>query len=140
MHLRTNLLLKVTRQIDLLVVCPADSYGFTQYIHSQGVNCRYIGAMHALSSSFHTRQLLLCEAVARTAKVLLRQAIQHIMRKGRAESFLAEERGKSRDENFFDHQRNVIKARDEAIVDIFNLVLGKGASSEEFWNGQYDSA
>jgi tetratricopeptide (TPR) repeat protein len=68
-------------------------------------------------------------------KILLRQAMHHVNRKGRAESLLAEERGKSRDENFLDHQRNVIKARNEAIVDIFNLVLGRGTRSEEFWNG-----
>jgi hypothetical protein len=135
--LRTSTVIEVVRKLDFMVVFPMDSYGLTKYMHASGVNCRHLGLMYKFSNVFHVRQLLLCEAVARTVKVLLKQILQRCSRRGKAESLMAEERGRSKESHFVDHQQSLLVSKKRAVVDMFNLVLGGGPQCDEFWTGAY---
>ena len=133
-------LIQVVRHLDNMVVFPLESYGFTNYLHTNGVNCRYLGDMYKISSVFHVKQMLLCEAIARSVKVLLKQNLQHCSRRGKAESGIAEERGRSMESHFVDHQDALLLAKKNVIVDMFNLVLGFGPKSDQFWTGESSNA
>lgn len=126
---------QLVKRLDYMVVIPLESYGLTQLMHASGVNCRHLGLMYKRSSVFHVRQLLLCEAVARSVKVLLKQILQKCTRRGKAESGMAEDRGRSKESHFSDHQHVLLQSKKQAIVDLFNLVLGHGPESDEFWSG-----
>ena len=134
--LQSYVLFEVVRQLDLLIVLPVDSYAITKFLHRNGINCRYIGRLYHMSSVFHVRQLLLCEAIARVVKCILRDLLRHITRHGKAETFIAEKRRRSKESHFYDHQEKLAEAKSVAVTDMFNLVLGCSKMSTEFWNGK----
>lgn len=123
------------KKLDNMVVFPIDSYSLTKFIHASGINCRYLGLMYMCSTSFQVKQMLLCEAVARTVKTLLKQVLQQLSRRGKAESQMAEERRRSKESHFEQHQQSLLAAKRAAVVDMFNLVLGTGQNCDEFWTG-----
>ena len=134
--MKTATIVDAVKKLDYMVVFPMDSYGMVKFMHAHGINCRHLGRMYDCSSVFHVRQLLLCEAIARTVKVLLKQILQRCSRRGKAESEMAVERGRSRDTHFIDHQQSLLASKKRAVVDMFNLVLGSGVQCDEFWTGR----
>ena len=135
-RLRSERVFEATRLLDLLIVLPVDSYGITRFVHSHGINCRYLGLMYEYSSAFHVRQLILCESIARAVKVMMNQLLRHTSRRGRAMTMLAEQRKRSKESHFVDYQQALLKAKSIAVVDTFNLVMGCSPKSADFWNGE----
>lgn len=133
--LKTLTAFELVKMLDYMVVLPLDSYSLTKFLHANGVNIRHLGLMYNYSRIFHVRQILLCEAVARTVKVLLKQVLQRCTRRGKAECLMAEERGRSKEAHFVDYQQSLMLSKRRAVVDMFNLVLGAGPKCDEFWTG-----
>lgn len=133
-HLHTTHILQVVRKLDNLAALPFDSYGLTQFLHNSGVNMRYLGRLHSLSRMPHVKDMLLCEAIARCCKTLLHETLRNASRRARAESLIAEQRKRSKLANFVEHQNNLLKRKRDAIIDLFNLVLGSGDDTDDFWN------
>jgi hypothetical protein len=135
-RLRAERVFEATRLLDLVVVLPVDSYGITRFMHSNGINCRYLGLMYEYSTAFHVRQLILCESIARAVKVLMNQLLRHTSRRGRAMTMLAEQRRRSKESHFIDYQQALLKAKSIAVVDTFNIVMGCSPKSADFWSGE----
>jgi tetratricopeptide (TPR) repeat protein len=133
--LHATTLVDVAKNLDLLFFIPLDSYGLTHYIHSYGVNVRKLGLLYLLCKLPFLKQLILCEIIARSCKVLLGHTLRNISRKFAAESMVAVLRGRSSNADFTEVQEVTNNARKAAVVDIFNIVLGSGANSGSFWSG-----
>jgi tetratricopeptide (TPR) repeat protein len=133
--LKNVTIVRLVKKLDYMVVFPMESFGLTRFMHSNGVNCRHLGVMYELSSVFHVRQLLLCEAVARSVKTLLKLVLQRCSRRGRAEGVVAQERGRSREAHFLEHQEALLAAKRLVVVDMFNMALGHGERCDGFWTG-----
>lgn len=133
--LHSTTLIDVAKNLDLLFFIPLDSYGLTQYIHSYGINVRKLGLLYLLCKLPFLKQLILCEVIARSCKVLLGHTLRNISRKFAAESMVAVHRGRSSDANFNELQAVTNNARKAAVIDMFNMVLGSSANSVTFWSG-----
>ena len=129
------LLPEMAAKLDGLVAMPVDSYGLTHFFHTHGANMRHLGVVLSLSRTPFVRRILLTEAIARTCKVLLNQTLREIARRGKAESLQAEYRGRSIEENYLEHMELLHKNRRTAVLDMFNLLLGSGEASVNFWRG-----
>lgn len=117
---------EVMTRLDSLMFVPIDSYGLTQYLHSMGVNMRRIGICYELSKVPYIKQMLVIEAIGRTCKVLLNHTLRTLTRDAAADVMPTRE-----------HERCYILSdtKIQAVVDLFNLVLGSGEDSREFWDG-----
>ena len=132
-HLHSKVIPNVAHELDTMSVLPLDSFGLTEYLHSHGVNIRYIGKIYKMSKAPHVKDLLLCEAVARCVKSLLNQSLRNIARKGRAETIIAEDRKRSQKGDFINHQSKILTSKTAVVIYFFNLVLGFGESTDSFW-------
>lgn len=101
---------------------PLDSWAWTQVLHGNGMNMRHIGRVAAESGNSGAVQALCCEALARSAKRLLRQALW----RRQPWAILAE--GDPTDRL---KKPEAIAIREA--LRIFNASLGSGASSYCFW-------
>lgn len=111
-----------------------DSYGITKFLHDRGINCRMIGILYSLSKVQIVKNALLCEAIARTCKTLLFSALRQCSRRGKGEAnimALLKENLEERD--FLDHQTTLLADKKRIVLDFFNLVLGSGNETKDFW-------
>lgn len=127
-------------KMDTLECCPLDSYSLTELIHKEGLCCRHLGLLFDLAKTVHTKQIILVEMIARSAKTILNQSMRHFSRecKARVDEYLQSNSLQGR--NFQeDYCRKMIDELNSdfshAIVDLFNLVLGFGHEVKEFWCG-----
>jgi len=134
-QLYTVLIPQVAVKLDDLLAMPLDSYGVTQYLHRQGLNCRHMGGLFSLCKNPSSRYILLSEIVARSCKTILFQSLRYFTRKGKGMSIQAEYRGRSKEIDFRTHQDQIITDRAQVVLDFFNLVLGHGSETADFWKG-----
>jgi len=112
----------VVQRLDDLSVLPMDGLQFSEYLHSQGISIRYLGAIASATTLPHVRELCLSEMVARSGKRLfadsLRRAILHFKSTGakRVEEELA---------NY--------------TVMIFQSILGSGSKSTKYFEEKLQS-
>ncbi|KAG9393581.1 Clustered mitochondria [Carpediemonas membranifera] len=125
----------VVRALDSLDSPFHTSFELTQYLHRAGVNVRYLGLVARLSRVPHVRQHAVTEMIARTAKTILNDSLRRMTRffarhgvqpetQYDAEGFPIMEEP---DDDYTGTQFKSI------IVDLFNLVLGSGPESTQFW-------
>lgn len=96
---------------------------------------RYLGDIYSRSTMPHVKDLILCEAVARAIKVVLNHSLRKQSRYARAQTLMAEQRKRSKAENYIQHQGTVLKNKVEVFVDMYNVVFGRGPATDEFWAG-----
>ncbi|CAK9026992.1 unnamed protein product [Durusdinium trenchii] len=103
---------------------PLDSRGWTEVLHASGVNIRHMSRVASLASSSAAASLHR-EALARSAKWLLRKRLW----KKKPWATVAPQ---------VIHEVHMGPERTAAleVLKIFNLVLGSGADSENFWEQQ----
>jgi hypothetical protein len=135
--LRQDCIPDLVKKLDTLTALPLDSYGLTRFLHSHGVNMRYLGDIYLRTEMPHIKDLILCEAIARSCKMILNQSLKNISRLGRAQTVIAEQRKRSKLSNYIEHQGKVLHSKFLVILDLFNLVLGSGPETEEFWRGMF---
>ena len=135
-HLHAKVVPQVTQQLDSLSVLPLDSFAFTEFLHSHGVNMRFLGKIYHISQAPHVKDLVLCEAISRCVKNLLNQTLRNIARKGRAETIIAEDRNRSKKGDFINHQSRILTSKTSAVIYFFNMVLGHGIETDSFWNSK----
>jgi len=133
-HLYTKILPELARVLDCMMTMPMDSTELTNIFHSYGVGMRHLGAVYSLAKSVHTKQLLLVEAVARSCKVLLNNSLRLSARRGKAQTLDAEARQRSTREHFVEHMELLHHNRKEAVLQMFNLVLGSSKASTQLWS------
>jgi len=132
-YLRTHTIPQFVAALDALAINPTDSVSLASAMHSRGINMRYLGYIFKMTSMPHVKGLVLAEAVARTAKHVLNQAARSISRKARAEMMEAEKRGRSRDEDFKEHNEKLRTTLSSRLLDFLNLILGMSDESDAFW-------
>ncbi|GMH80892.1 hypothetical protein TrST_g10829 [Triparma strigata] len=132
-HLRTHTIPQFVAALDALAITPNDSVSFTKAMHSRGINMRYLGYIYDMTALPHIKSLVLAEAAARTAKHVFNQAARSLSRKAKVEMHQAKERGKSRDENFQEHNERLRTQLSERRIDFLNLILGMSDESDAFW-------
>jgi hypothetical protein len=135
-HLHAKVLPRIIQQLDTMSALPMDSFGLTEFLHSHGVNIRFLGDIYKRSCAPHVKDLVLCEAISRCTKSLLNQSLRNLARKGRAETIIAEDRKRSQKEDFINHQSRILTSKTAAVVYFFNMVLGAGEETESFWNSK----
>jgi hypothetical protein len=135
--LREDLIPDLVMKLDSLTSFPLDTYGLTQLLHSHGVNMRYLGDLYYRTRLAHVKDLILCEVIGRSCKIILNQSLKNISRLGRAQTVIAEQRKRSKFNNYIEHQGKVLHSKLQVILDLFNLVLGSGTDSEEFWRSKF---
>lgn len=135
-HLHAKVIPEVVILLDTMSALPLDSCGLTDFLHSHGVNMRHLGKIYKSSTVPHVKDLILCEAIARSVKSLLNQTLRNIARKGRAETIIAEDRKRSQKEDFVNHQSKILMSKTAAVIYFFNIVLGYGPETDKFWNSK----
>ena len=123
----------LTNSLDNLTEVALDSSSLTRLLHANGINVRYLGKVHNLAKYPHVKSLALVEICSRAAKHILNQTFRQISRKGRAEMLSAEARGRSRDEDFLEHNAKLRREMNDYVLDFLNLVLGMSEESDRFW-------
>eukprot|EP00602_Paraphysomonas_sp_CaronLab_P003718 CAMPEP_0185033556 /NCGR_PEP_ID=MMETSP1103-20130426/22598_1 /TAXON_ID=36769 /ORGANISM="Paraphysomonas bandaiensis, Strain Caron Lab Isolate" /LENGTH=1323 /DNA_ID=CAMNT_0027569865 /DNA_START=14 /DNA_END=3985 /DNA_ORIENTATION=- len=131
--LREELIPDIVMKLDLISTLPTDSYGLTEFLHAHGVNMRYLGDIYTRSRMPHVKEIVLCEAISRSCKVVLNHALGRLARRGRGQTLVAEQRKRSRAENYIEHQGTVLKNKIDTVVDMFNVVFGYGEVTDDFW-------
>jgi len=121
---------QLSSALDELSSLPVDSHGLTHCFHQYGVNMRHLGVVRSMCRAKHVKQMLMCEAVARCAKVLLNKSLRSLARKGKSESMLGEYRGRSGEADFVAQMNFLVEERKSIVLDLFNLVLGE---DDSFW-------
>lgn len=134
--LREDLIPDIVLKLDSMTSIPLDTFGFTRFLHSHGVNMRYLGDIYLRIEMPHIKDLILCEAICRSCKTLLNQSLKNISRLGRAQTVIAEQRKRSKVSNYIEHQGKVLHSKIQVVLDLFNLLLGSGADTEEFWRSK----
>jgi tetratricopeptide (TPR) repeat protein len=134
-HLYTVTLPLVASKLDSLSYVPIDSYGFTEFLHSHGVNMRLMGPLYSLSKILFIKRMILSEAIARTCKGILKHGLKDISRRSKAESIAAQFRGRSTEKHYEEHNDVVNKEKKLLMLDLFNLVLGQSTQTSTFWSG-----
>lgn len=132
-HLRKHTLPAFVAALDALSITPTDSYFLSKEMHARGINMRYLGYIFELTTLPHVKGLVLAEATARVAKHILNQATRTISRKARAEMSQAEQRGRSRDEDFREHNDKLRKSLATSVLDFLNLLMGTSEETDVFW-------
>ena len=125
----------VVLKLETLTAVAIDSYGFTEFLHSHGVNIRYLGEIYARSKVPHVKDMVLCEGISRACKTVLNQSLRKLSRRGRAETLIAEQRKRSRSEHYIHHQGVILRDKLAVVVDLFNTVFGYGEDTDLFWKG-----
>lgn len=75
LKVRTDKIGEIVELLDSLSILPIDSKSFTQALHANGVNCRYIGLVAQRTKLTHVKDLCLVEIVARTCKRIYYQQL-----------------------------------------------------------------
>jgi hypothetical protein len=135
--LREDCIPDLVKKLDSLTVLPLDTYGLTKFLHSHGVNIRYLGDIYWRTKMPHIKDLILCEVISRSCKMILNQSMKNISRLGHAQTVIAEQRKRSKLNNYLDHQAKVLNSKLRVVIDLFNLVLGSGSDVEEFWKSKF---
>ena len=94
---------------------------------------RHLGLIFSITSLPHIKSMVLAEATARVSKHILNQTTRSARRKTRAEVMQAEERGRSQDKDFREHNEKLRSTLTTRLVDFLNLVMGSSAESDAFW-------
>jgi hypothetical protein len=94
-----------------------------------------MGVLFNLCRSLWARQLIFHEMVGRAAKHILRDIGRSIARDGHARMLIAMRRKRSRPSDYVELKDNVEAKQREAVVDIFNSILGYGSTVDSFWDG-----
>lgn len=136
-HLHAKVIPEMVTLLDTMSSLPMDSCGLTEFLHSRGVNIRYLGKIYKMCKTPHVKDIVLCEAIARSVKSLLNQTLRNIARKGRAETIIAEDRNRSQKEDFLNHQSRILTSKTAAVIYFFNMVLGYGPETDSFWNSKF---
>lgn len=134
-YLYTVILPLVASKLDSLSYVPVDSYGFTEFLHSHGVNMKLMGLLYSLCKILFVKRIILSEAIARTCKGILKHGLKDISRRSKAESISAQYRGRSTEKNYKEHNDVVNKEKKLLMLDIFNLVFGQSNLTSSFWSG-----
>lgn len=132
-HLRKHTIPAFVAALDALSVTPTESYSLTSEMHERGINIRYLGYIFELTKLPHVKGMVLSEATARVAKHILSQAARAISRKAKAEMSQAEQRGRSRDEDFQEHNNKLRASIATSILDFLNLLMGASEETDVFW-------
>jgi len=66
-------------EIDSLSVYFMNSSEISKYLHSKGINIRYIGHIYDLLLTTYAKRILMSEIAARSIKTLFRKTIQDIL-------------------------------------------------------------
>jgi len=109
---------------DNMTILSLDSHSITTFLHSRGINMQYLGIIYKLARLPHTKQMVLCEIVARASKKYLFMLMHDIILKARDATVNAVARGRSGKEEYLDHQANVQSDIVTSVVDFFNSILG----------------
>jgi hypothetical protein len=123
----------LARALDTLSTLPFDSYSLSQCFHSYGVGMHHLGTVYSMSKSRVTRRFLLCEAIARCAKVIISNILRDILRKEKAVTLVAELRERSERADYIDHMNDVQLRKEAKILEFYNLVFGSSQESSTFW-------
>jgi len=87
-QLRSTALCAFVKKLDALEILPLDSSSLQSLLHEHGLNCCSLGELHQTVKSLHIRQLVLCDAVARSVKLLWRRTMRREMRKAATQQTL----------------------------------------------------
>jgi tetratricopeptide (TPR) repeat protein len=118
-----------------LFAMPLDSHGVAKMLHANGVNIRHLGLLYPLCKTTYVRQTLLCEIVARSLKLILRDTLQRAARQAKGQAMVAEKKGRSFTKDFMELMRHSNAKRGEIVLELLNLVFGSTKESKEFWAG-----
>ena len=88
-ELFSHTLPQVASLLDQYASIPLDSYGFTQFLHTHGVNCRHMGVLYWLCTSASVKALILSETLARCAKTVLNAQLRAHARKTKGKCFVS---------------------------------------------------
>ena len=133
LHLHRVTIPALVNSIDNLSQILLDSSSLTNFLHINGVNMRHLGKMYTAAKYPHTKSLLLVEITSRSAKHVLNQTLRSISRKARAEMMNAEARGRSKKDDFMEHNSKLRQQLHVNVLDFLNLVVGQGEESDRFW-------
>jgi tetratricopeptide (TPR) repeat protein len=75
LKVRTDKITEIVELLDSLTIMPIDSRSFTHALHSNGINCRYIGLIAQRTALPHIKDLCHVEIIARTCKRILFQQL-----------------------------------------------------------------
>ena len=79
LKVRTDKITEIVELLDSLTIMPIDSKSFTQALHSNGINCRYIGLVAQRTALPHIKDLCYVEIVARTCKRIYFQQLVELV-------------------------------------------------------------
>lgn len=79
LQVRTDKISEIVELLDSLTIMPIDSKSFTQALHSNGINCRYIGLVAQRTALPHIKDLCYVEIVARTCKRIYFQQLVELV-------------------------------------------------------------
>ncbi len=133
LHLRQTVIPGFVLSLDTLQLIPTDSRSLSSSMHERGINVRHLGLMFSITTLPHVKSMIIADAVARTAKHLLNQSARAMSRKTRSEMVHAEARGRSRDEDFQEHNNLLRNNLNDRVLDFLNLILGVSEESDVFW-------
>lgn len=77
--LKEEALIHCSLHLDELDNIAWDSFMLTSFLHSHGVNCRYIGKIYQYSRSMFIQQILLIEMIARSFTCLLQRSLRSLL-------------------------------------------------------------
>ena len=109
---------------DNLIKLPLESYTLTRTMHSLGIPMRCLGAIYELSTCLHTKRLILAEAIARSCKTILRDALKDIKHQSLRQMYDGIMRQLSSKEDYESYAENISQECKLCVLDIFNCILG----------------
>jgi len=154
-HLRNEIIPQFIKKLDSLDLILVDSASITQAFHCHGINMRYLGMVCKQTNLPHVREVCIVEMIARVIKKVLRKQLRDLILNGLQEE-KSPELGNARNKNGLIDQfirkeeespqakgrgksRNLSRANQveqdvaECVIDLLNLIFGKGKESTLFW-------
>ena len=118
-----------------LLAMPLDSQGVANILHTHGLNLRHLGLLYPLCKTVYVRQTLLCEIVARSLKLVLRDTQRKAARQAKGQAIVAEVKGRSFAKDFVELMEHTNRKRADIVIELFNLTFDATSQSNEFWSG-----
>ncbi len=123
-ELYLKILPEFVSKCDNLIKLPLESYTLTRTMHFLGIPMRCLGAIYEVSDTLHTKRLILAEAIARSCKTILRDALKDIKRRGLKRMYDAMMRQLSNKDDYEQYAEDISRECRLCVLDLFNCVLG----------------
>ena len=141
-YLRNEIIPRFIEKLNSLELILADSASITQAFHCHGINMRYLGKVCQQTKLPNVRKVCVVEMIARSVKKVLRKQLQDLIFNAEAEKspnktglidqFIKKDESPTKSKNLARTQQ-IEQNITEYIIDLLNLVFGKGRESTLFW-------